>query len=475
MKKKILLLIGFTVLSVWLVIAFWIYQDTKSELESIMDAQLKQAAKVLLEEGAHELKELSYSKGAAMHFDGEVTENDDKEHALSFQMRDDEGHLLMRSSGLIPEAPLTQITSGFDTQVINKELWRVYAMWTLNKDLQVQVAQKISVREVITSKFRHQLLLPIIVFLPLLLIFVFGTINSGLNPIKNLSDEIKNRGPKDLKPVELTKYPIELVPIAKELNQLLNRLLSAIESEKRLTADAAHELRTPLAALKVQAQVAFESNDLETKNSALTKINLVIDGLSRRVSQLLMLAKLDSEAFHLEKSNCDVKPILKNEIALLAPQIINKDLQVTFDDQKFSLKVYPDLFAVLARNLIENAIKYSPQGGQIEIALFLKINNPCLRIIDTGPGIPKNEVENLFKRFYQAKGSNKEGSGLGLSIVKKIAELHGAQLNIQNRNFKTSSSSINSVSSSQIALDESKFEEKGLKIEIEFPEDASAI
>lgn len=438
MKKKILILIGFSVFAVWICIAFFIYQDTKRELESVLDAQLKQSAKVLLEVGSHELRELGFKDENNLNF-ADTSDDDEDEHQLAFQIRNHAGILLLRSSRSIPETPFTNIDSGFDNQNINNELWRIYSQWTRHHDLQVQVAQNISFRHGITTLFRHRLLLPIFIFLPILLIFVFLSINSGLKPFAVLSKEIKNRGPKDLKQIDTSKYPVEITPIVTELNQLLHRLLVAIDAEKRLTADAAHELRTPLAALKVQTQVALEASDITLKNNSLKKINEVIDGLSRRVSQLLMLAKLDSESFLLEKTNCDLNLILKNELALQTPKILEKDINIFFEDHSCFLAGYPDLLAILARNLIENAIKYTPQHGEIKVLLTSQVSNSSptkkylnLKVIDSGPGINEADLPHLFERFYKPKGSNKEGSGLGLSIVKKIVELHHAQLSVYN-------------------------------------------
>lgn len=230
----------------------------------------------------------------------------------------------------------------------------------------------------------------------------------------------------------MKSVPEEVAPLAQALNDLFARLQQAFEGERRFTADAAHELRTPLAALKIQAQVALRANNVVERNTALENVLRGVDRATRLVEQLLTLARVDPETITLGFKPVELQGLAASVMRDLEPLAHAKHIEMALEVSS-ACNVFGDdaQLGLLLRNLIDNAIRYTPAGGRVLVVLQ-SIGGVSIEVCDTGPGIAAAERDQVLQRFYRISGSGEEGSGLGLSIVRRIAELHGAQLTLSD-------------------------------------------
>jgi two-component system sensor histidine kinase QseC len=227
--------------------------------------------------------------------------------------------------------------------------------------------------------------------------------------------------------MEIGKAPAEVAPLVGSLNRLFERVQASIENERRFTADAAHELRTPLAALRAQAQVARGSMDDAERRRALDKVIAGCDRASHLVAQLLTLARLEPHDFRVERTSCELRSVLQRTIAELAPTAVEKGIELELaDGPTVTILGNAWLLDVLFRNLIDNAVRYSPPRSRVHIRTDQNQHDVSVIVADEGPGIPVAEREKLGRRFHRLAGPDVTGTGLGLSIVQRIAQLHGA-------------------------------------------------
>jgi two-component system sensor histidine kinase QseC len=250
-------------------------------------------------------------------------------------------------------------------------------------------------------------------------------IRRSMRPLRVLNNQIENRAPTNLAPVEIEKAPAEVAPLVGSLNRLFERVQASIENERRFTADAAHELRTPLAALRAQAQVARGSTDDAERRHALDKIVAACDRASHLVAQLLTLARLEPQDFHAARDPCDLRAVLQHTMADIAPAAVAKGIELELEDGPAAIMLGDvHLLDVLFRNLIDNAVRYSPPRSHVLIRVDKAGSDVSVIVADEGPGIPIAERDKLGRRFHRLAGNEATGTGLGLSIAQRIAELH---------------------------------------------------
>jgi two-component system, OmpR family, sensor kinase len=252
-------------------------------------------------------------------------------------------------------------------------------------------------------------------------------IGQGLRPLAALAGEVAQRDPDNLAPLA-GRAPREVAPVIEQLNRLFARIERSLERERRFTADAAHELRTPVAGIKAQAQVARLAAGEGARNRALDQVVSGADRAARLVEQLLTLARLDS-ADRSQLHECDLRELALQCVAELAPAALNKGVSLELaDGVSVQAPVIAPLVQVLLRNLIDNAIRHSNAGSEVRVRVALQDGAAQLSVTDSGPGIPADQREKVLMRFYRLPEAGEGGSGLGLSIVQRIAEIHGAQL-----------------------------------------------
>lgn len=255
--------------------------------------------------------------------------------------------------------------------------------------------------------------------------------NAGLLPLGVVARQVQRRAPDNLAPLGERGVPREVSPLVQALNALFGRLRASFEQERRFTADAAHELRTPLAAVKTQAQVALAASSEDERRRALSKVVVGVDRATHLVEQLLLLARLDPQADLPGPVPVALHDLAASCIGEQAQVAADKDVTLALESGDEAVVLgNPTLLSVLLRNLIDNAIRYAPAASEVEVSIKRNHAGATLRVTDNGLGIPEDERDRVFDRFYRVVGAVERGSGLGLSIVKRIADLHHATIHL---------------------------------------------
>lgn len=405
------------VAAIWAAMAVFAWIETRHEADELFDAHLAQTQALLAatigddaDEIVEHLPTYRYTRNVA------------------FQIWDDEQRLLTHSSSA-PDQPLSAIEEGFS----DTAQWRVYSAWTEDKHYLVQVAETYQARHSVSRELATHLLLPLGIALPVLALALVVLIRITFAPLSALAESIGQRSPERLDPIPVAGTPRELHPILGQLNRLLERVSRSLQQERNFTGDAAHELRTPLAAMRTHAQVARASHDDAERRRALDSVIAAIDRATHLMEQLLVLARLDAATPGIGKTSCDLRRLAAEALALATPAALAKSVELELAaGPPVTAKVEPALIATLLRNLIDNAVRYSPAGSRVAVAVSPVGNEARIDIVDQGPGIPADELARVRDRFYRVAGSNETGSGLGLSIASRIAELHGGRLDIDN-------------------------------------------
>ncbi|MDO9188375.1 MAG: sensor histidine kinase N-terminal domain-containing protein, partial [Sulfurimicrobium sp.] len=361
LRTKLLLLLLAIISVAWLTTAVFIYFDAHHEIDELFDAQLAQSAQVLLAQAGHDLKDAREDEDD----DGIATEiagaGHKYERKIAFQIRDEHGRLLLRSAS-VPVDPLAAQESGFADAVIEGKPWRVYTQHDDDGEIRVQVGERHAVRNELAASVAMRLLLPLGIALPVLALLIWFAVGKGLSPLRRIGSEVAQRDPANLAPLEERTAPAEIAPLLHALNTLLGRLDQALESERRFTADAAHELRTPLAALKIQAQVARRAENEAQRGAALDKLILGVDRATHLIEQLLTLARLEPTSGSAAlMAECDVAAIARQVLADLAPAALAKEIELGLSSPAAAMiRGNTDMLAILMRNLVDNAIRYTP-------------------------------------------------------------------------------------------------------------------
>jgi len=314
---------------------------------------------------------------------------------------------------------------------VNNRDWRVYTL--VQGTHALQIAQAIDEREAIATRTALRTLLPFIVLIPLLGVMIWFGVGRGLSPLETMSRALGKRRADALAPLTERGLPEELKPLAASVNALLARLDAALGAQRRFTADAAHELRTPLAALKLQLDVARRVGDDPARVAAYDDLEGGVERASHLVDQLLTLARVEPEALATRAVDCDLVALAKDAIVARGALAAKKHVDLGLA-RETSARVHgdPASLAILLSNLLDNALRYTPPGGRVDVAIDRGDDGGAiLTVADTGPGIPADERERVFDRFFRGGDAGASaGSGLGLSIVRRIADAHGAAITL---------------------------------------------
>ena len=413
------------VVGVWLATAAMTWVDVRHELDELLDGHLAQAAAVLVIQQTPEMG------------DGDETGADAPTlHRYApkvvFQIFH-EGHLVLRSA----TAPLEPMVGahqafkpGFDTVTIGDGKWRVFAAHGSAPDVQVYVGEEIHSRAAILWAVLRSTLLPTAVALPLLALAMWWAVSRGLLPLRQLGRTLALRQPQALDPIAPDDLPSEMAPMVTALNDLFARMGTLLESERRFTADAAHELRTPIAAIRAQAQVALMEGDDALRRHALHNTLEGCDRAVRLVEQLLTLSRLEATATPAMAA-VDLAALSQRVVGELAPKAIGKQQTLEFEASgPCPIPGNETLLTVLVRNLVDNAVRYSPPSAHIHVTVRHEADQLVLQVEDSGPGMTDDELHRLGERFFRVPGNAETGSGLGWSIVKRIAAVHGLELHV---------------------------------------------
>ena len=400
------------------------YKNALHEVDEIFDAQLAQLGQTLLAVAIHADYEKTVSTGPIV---------DKHQLDIAFQVLrtgHDQPRLLLHSgkSAVVLPDPLPK--EGFSHGEWQGERWRFYRQSDPRRQLEVVVGQNDHARDEIASGVALHNLQPFLFGLPLLAFAALVVISFGLRPLRKLAQELNLRSPERLDPIYLDDTPKEIKPVLDALGKLLTRVAGTLENERRFTSDAAHELRTPLAALRAQVQAAMLTDEPAERLESLHKALQGMGRMSHLVGQLLTLARLDelSASTHLEP--VDLAAVTRECCAELGPDALAKNIELELNGEDTALiSGSPDLLRMLVRNLLDNAIRYTPEGGHIVVAIrILKNSAHQLEICDSGPGVPDEQLAQLGQRFSRLSPTLAEGVGLGLSIALRIAEIHQARM-----------------------------------------------
>ncbi len=422
-RARLIIRLSTLFLLLWTVVTVAIFLESRHEVEEIFDAQLAQSAAVLAWLGTGENGPTQIQHQLAREVYGHPYEK-----KIAFQIW--HGDKLILRSANAPRQPMAE-RDGFTSRHIDNGIpWRVFAMATDVPGYRIMVGERDDVREELVNEITASSLYPLSLLLPLIILLVWVGVGRGLEPLQRLAREVEERSSNNLAPVPAEDVPQEVLPLTRALNRLFTRVGEALERERRFTADAAHELRTPLASIKTQAQVASREDNDTQRHHALAQIVSGVDRATHLVEQLLTLARFDPEEAVTPDEAVDLRRLAGETVATLDRQAMEKHIQVTLEEgPTLYIQGQATALGVMLRNLLDNALRYTPTGGEVHIALGREEGRPCLSITDTGPGISDADREHLFERFYRGEATqHTPGSGLGLSIVQRIAELHGARL-----------------------------------------------
>lgn len=368
----------------------------------------------------------------------------DGKDQLRFQVMGKHGDFLLGNADTLPipkREPLKVGVVVFRNVLSNGEDLRSGYLWLELPDksderfILVQVAETLGKREQLANEIIKSVILPQFVILPLAVLLVWFGLSRGLAPLNTILTAIHNRKPDDLSALHTKDTPEELQPMIAALNDQLQRLQQTIDTQKRFVADAAHQLKTPLAGLRMQAELLTDETDPVAQANGLRRLKLGTERSTRLVNQLLALARTEAPSI-LKFEQLDLCQIARIVTRDFVPEAMNKhiDLGVDIPDHPVYVQGQSLMLTEMLKNLIENALRYTPEQG----CITLRIDNgnqregTILEVEDDGPGIPEPERKLVFDRFYRVLGSNADGSGLGLAIVQETAHQHKAQVSIHN-------------------------------------------
>ena len=299
----------------------------------------------------------------------------------------------------------------------------------------VQVAETLEKRAQLANAIIKGVILPQFIVLPIVLALVWFALARGLSPLAQLQERIRARSPDDLSPIEPRQVPEEISPLVTSLNEMLERLSLSIDLQKRFIADAAHQMKTPLAGMRTQSELALRQTDPHEIHRSLEQLAKSSEAATRLVNQLLALARAENQPqAGARQLPLDLGELARSSVQDWVPASFVQRIDLGYEPPAESVTIEgnPTMLREMLSNLIDNALRYTPSGGSVTVRVRANEDKALLEVEDTGPGIAPSERGQVFERFYRILGSNTEGSGLGLAIVREIAQQHGAEVDIFN-------------------------------------------
>ncbi|MDH3690052.1 MAG: ATP-binding protein [Gammaproteobacteria bacterium] len=430
------LLLGLTVviISIWVLVVIATYHGAKSEVRALFDTQLEQSARVAMRTllGLPTANDEIKPESTISPPEAEQEQHAQYRKNLVVQVWNDKGELFLHSQDA-PLFPLSTVRAGFANSMINDTIWRTFSFEDKAHGLTIQAGEPYSVRDYLTQHVVIQTLYPIIIGLPIVTLLIWFAVGKGLTPLRKLAKEVGERDPDNLASIRAPYAPNEVQPLVDELNSLLQRLDDKIEKERRFTGDAAHELRTPLAGLKAQAEVALGARNKQERQKALTNISTGVDRASHLVDQLLTLSRLDESA-SIDDGNVNLLDTVRTVIADLLPYANEKSTDISLEHHgqgQSWIRGNKEAMYILLRNLVDNAIRYSPEHSLVTVSLGRRDDSNVIAVQDQGQGIPVQDRQRVFDRFHRRSNSEAYGTGLGLSIVKRVIDLHNGKVTLR--------------------------------------------
>ena len=440
------LLISLGLLIVFLLIA---YNDVHHETEELFDAQLARSARLILSMAQAEIEEGDFHDIAQFQLflesnrltaaDQTISQQDDEgtsaghyyETKLAFMVIHNTDAIVLRSYNA-PAILTSARVPGYSTVTDKDTRWRLFRLDSNQGDMHSITAERLDVRNDLVGKISSDLLILFVLLICLLGVVIWFAISSGLEPLRELASQIQSRNEDNLDAVNDSNVPQEVSAIVQALNRLFIRLGNALQRERHITSDAAHELRTPLAAVKLHAELARTSSSPAERDAALDNVIEGVNRSSHLVEQLLALARLEPDTWNQQQRVTDLAALVSDEISEHATMAAKKNIQLLDQAQDNSL-IRGDAAALhlMLRNLLDNAITYTQPGGTVVVSTRMHDSKICLYVEDNGPGINPAESQRVFERFYRVENHDQPGCGIGLSIVARVVELHQASITLR--------------------------------------------
>ena len=422
-RFRLLLMLLLPVAIAYVVIGVASYYSSFHEAEEIYDAHLTHLAKVLRALTRHEVKEGDVTEkriDVSEDFDLHAYE---KNYAYRVWLGP---KMILQSSNSLDFGSVT-VPNGFTERTISKHRWRFFVL--RDNNITVEVAERSEIRVDLIHHILAGIFLPQILIIPSLALIIWIGVVRGIRPLDNLSDLIRRRDPNNLEPIQAAAIPKEVVPVVESINDLMNRVTDVLDHEKKFSNYAAHELRTPLAALKTQIQVALRSKDEQQAREMFREMLPAIDRMQHLVDQLLTFVRIKNN--ENSQDQIDLGKLCQSILTDMVPEAVKTKRELASEiESEAYVCGEADMLSTLIRNLVGNALKYTQPGGHINVAVIREPDSVLLMVTDDGIGISQKEMNNIFDSFYRVTGTHANGCGLGLAIVKWIAEMHHAKVDM---------------------------------------------
>ncbi len=393
------------------------YRTGTEKAQALLDIQLADAAALI-----------------AMQQPAETVLSAPPSERLAFQIWTEDGRLLRRSENA-PDEPLAVLAEGYGEENFSGHRWRVLNEFDVDTKHWILVAERIDMRIELADGIVVQSVLPIVISLPIVAAIVWFFVGNGLSLVRDLANELGTKRADDLSLLRTADPPVELAPVVNAINELLHRLDASVQRERRFSADAAHELRTPLAALKIHLHNL--KAELPEHAEQLGSLDQDLGRLAHLVEQILLLYRTTPEHYQANMQSTDLYELAQSTISELYGEIEKRRQSISLTGSHQKITGDESSLGILLTNLVLNASKYSPNEATITVHIDRQGAGVLLEVSDTGPGIPLTDLARVMDRFYRVGGdrheSDTDGCGLGLSIVHHIAELHHANLNLYNQ------------------------------------------
>ena len=427
LRRRLLLLTATATLVAWLAGGAATYFISHRQLSMLSDERLQSVAQTLLTLTDHEIDEIRLAGRGLIHVD----EDSSLAHRYRYQVWSPSGELLLTNGHAQeqPIAPFDQV--GFVTRDFEGAQARTIVAWSEDRNKLIQIAEPLALRETFPYTAFASLFGLFLFSLAALLAIDAWMIRRATRALQDSARQLTQRSPTDLRPIEVSAPPREIQPLVKEINALFRRFANALENERRFTSAAAHELRTPLAAVKVHAQVAQLTRTAAERKQALQQLLLAIDRASHMVDQLLTLSRLDGMiALRTGGSPLRLDVIAGHVIDEVRPLLDRRQQRIEASLSACEIAGMEFGVASLLRNLVDNAMRYGPPASEIRVTVRSEDGHGLAIVEDAGPGIPAEERDRVFERFYRLYNEEGDGCGIGLSIVRTVAEVHHASIDL---------------------------------------------
>ncbi|NLR99258.1 HAMP domain-containing histidine kinase [Rhizobium sp. P38BS-XIX] len=427
LTRKLFFRIAPVVVVTIVVIAAFAFNSATREINNIYDAQLIDDANVIWsllrrplekapDHAAKQIDDIDFNMDNQLAFNEDA---DDYADAHMFRAWVDGNIRFYSSTAFLSDVPQQKV--GFTTLTYGGEEWRLYSLPIPNTTIVIELGEKIALRETLVSNILLNLFFPLLMLVPVIGFLIWLGINSGLRTIHGVVRQIRTRSPDDLSAIPVENLPRDLLPLGRSINQLLEKLAQSLTLERRFSDLAAHQLRTPQAGVKLLLQMLGKSDNESERQAIITDLVASNNHATHLIEQLLRLARVSHHPLNL--TSVTLYHLVASVLAEFGNIITSRELDVVLEgDEAVQVKTDESLLRMMVTNLLDNAIKYTPVGGEIRVSVSAEDGSGQISISDSGPGIPPHEREAVFQRFYRLNTLHTEGAGLGLAIVADTAD-----------------------------------------------------